>query len=231
MDNAKKAIKFCLEGNWQKAVEYNSILIKEDPKDINALNRLARSWTNLGNLKKARFYYDQVLKIDKYNSIALKNIEKIKQKKKKTNQNGFLSLENAFIEEPGRTKTIKLLRLASPKTILSLDMGQKVNLIPKKKLISVVDEENNYLGIIPDDLSRHLIVLLKGGNEYESFVKSTDKKSLEIFIREIKKDKKFINKPSFPSGKNIPYNSYLDPEKVYEDTPDTSTTEDGEEES
>ncbi|MBU1127202.1 MAG: hypothetical protein ABIH88_01255 [Patescibacteria group bacterium] len=227
MDIEKKAIKFCLEGNWEKAIEYNTLLVNQDPQDINALNRLARSWANFGKVGKARIYYNQVLKYDKYNSIAIKNLEILKNKKAKKKTTFSIS-ENAFIEEPGKTKCVKLTKLASPSILLELNAGEKINIIPKKRLISVTNEKSVYLGSISDDLSRYLISFIKRGNEYEAFVKSVDKKQLEIFIRELKRVKSLQNTPTFPSG-NLLYKSYLPPKKVYSDTPDILTDEEKDE--
>ena len=227
MDIEKKAIKFCLEGNWGKAIEYNTLLINQDPQDINALNRLARSWANLGKVAKARIYYNQVLKYDKYNSIAIKNLGILKNKKTKKKITFSIS-ENAFIEEPGKTKCVKLTKLASPSILLELNAGEKINIIPKKRLISVTNEKSVYLGSISDDLSRYLISFIKQGNEYEAFVKSVDKKQLEIFIRELKRVKSLQNTPTFPSG-NLLYKSYPPPKKVYSDTPDILTDEEKDE--
>ena len=49
-----QAIQTALSGNWEKAIDINKSLIKEDPSDIDALNRLAFAFTILGKTKDAK---------------------------------------------------------------------------------------------------------------------------------------------------------------------------------
>src|SRR3989344_4600825 len=46
-----QAVQTALSGNWEKAIDINKSLIKEDPSDIDALNRLAFAFTILGKTK------------------------------------------------------------------------------------------------------------------------------------------------------------------------------------
>ena len=48
-----KAIQAMLLGDWKNAASLNKTLIKEDPKDIDALNRLAYALTVLGKIPDA----------------------------------------------------------------------------------------------------------------------------------------------------------------------------------
>ncbi len=223
----KQAVQAAIKGSWQKAASLNRQLIKEDPKDIAALNRLARAYWELGKTGDAQKIYRQVLKLDPYNPIATKSLERLVKRKGKPQQKKIGATGNLFLEEPGKTKTIKLIRLASAEVLSDLSTGQSVNLEPKKRAISVITEDKVYLGTIPDDLSSRLIKLINGGNSYQAFVKAVENQQLEIFIREVFRSKRFRNLPSFStSGSN--YISYLSPEAVYEEGPETAAT--GEEE-
>ncbi len=226
-DLEKQAIQAAIKGSWQKAVDLNRQLIKERPKNIAALNRLARAYWELGKINQAQKTYRQVLTIDPYNSIATKNLQRLVKKRKKSKKTVIDYPSNLFLEEPGKTKTIKLIRLASAEVLSELSNGQPVKLEPKKRAISVTSEDKVYLGTVPDDLSLRLIKLIKGGNRYQAFIKAVGRQNLEIFVREIFRSKRFRNLPSFsPSGSG--YLSYLSPESVYEERPETTPT--GEEE-
>ncbi len=222
-DLEKQAVQTATKGAWQKAIQLNRQLIKENPKDIGALNRLARANWELGKTAQAQKTYRQVLKLDPYNSIAAKNLERLVKKRRISQQKKINYPSNLFLEEPGKTKTIKLIRLASAEVLSDLSHGQPVELEPKKRNISVASEDKAYLGTIPDDLSLRLIKFINGGNRYQAFVKAVDRQNLEIFIRETFRSKRFHNLPSFsPSGGS--YLSYLSPKIIYKGRPETTPT-------
>jgi tetratricopeptide (TPR) repeat protein len=226
-DLEKQAVQAAIKGTWQKAIQLNRQIIKEDSKNIGALNRLARAYWELGKVDEAQKSYRQVLKLDPYNSIATKNLQRLVKKRKKGKQKKISLSGNLFLEEPGKTKTIKLIRLASAEVLSELNSGQSVKLEPKKRTISVISEDKVYLGTVPDDLSLRLIKLINGGNRYQAFIKGVDRQHLDIFVREVFRSKRFHNLPSFsPSGST--YISYLSPETIHEERPETAPT--GEEE-
>src|SRR3989338_11401999 len=86
-----QAIQNALTGDWQNAVLVNKSLVKENPADIDALNRLAFAFSILGRIKDAKSTYQKVLKIDSLNPLALRNLKKIEDLKKIKNDNGNVS--------------------------------------------------------------------------------------------------------------------------------------------
>lgn len=198
----KQAIKAAMKRAWDQAIELNQKILETEPKNIAALNRLARAFWEKGNFALAEKTYHQTLAIDRYNPIAKKNLRRLadqektslKSKVKKGEAEGAI-----FLEEPGKTKVVKLVRLASPSVLSELDSADEVLLSPKKYTISITSTDGTYLGTIPDDLSHRLLRFIKGGNQYQAFVKTVDRQNLEIFIRETKRAPKFRNLPSFTS--------------------------------
>ena len=87
--------------------------------------------------------------------------------------------------------------MAEPQKLLTLSPGSIVNLIAKKRGISVVDSYNQYLGALPDDSAHHLQKLISGGNKYQVIIKSVKNNGLSILIREVFRSKKFKNQASF----------------------------------
>lgn len=198
----EQAIKAALNQNWQKAIEINKEIIKEKPQNVAALNRIGRAYWELGRIEEATKSYKKVIKIEPFNPIANKNIKRLgKNKNIKASKNNGIISASIFLEEPGKTKLIKIIRLASPSILSQLDNGDEVFFVIKKRLISVIDDNKNYLGALPEDLSQRLIRLIKGGNQYQVFVKNVDRQLMEIIIREVLRSKKFLNTPSFPQGK------------------------------
>ncbi len=203
------AIEQALKSNWEEAAKINDKIVKLDPQNVPALNRLARAQCCLGQVTKANKTYQKVLELDPYNVIAKKNQEKITKLKGDgqiatfTNGNGTTGdLSAIFVFEPGKTKVINLLNLASPSILAGLNCGDKVTILPKKHSVAIAREDGTYLGALPDDLSFKLIGFISGGNKYEVFVKYATTKSLTIFIREIERSNKFTNQPSFAENHN-----------------------------
>lgn len=200
------AIKYALENNWKLAVVTNEELLIENPNSIESLNRLGFALIKLGKYKKAKEAYKKVLAIDKTNPIATKNLKKLemmsKQKVGKSEepvQEIGMNLQDMFIEEAGKTRTVDLKNLADKKSLSILQPGDKVNLVIKRSKIFIQDGGKKYIGMLPDSVSSRLIKFMKGGNEYSAFIKASDEKNVAVFLKEVKKMKRFQNQPSFSS--------------------------------
>jgi len=200
-----KAIQAMILGDWKKAASLNKELINENPKDIDALNRLAYVFTILGKIQDAKSTYRKVLKIDILNQIAIRNIKKLTEtgpKQIKKSLSLIKGVNNTFLEETGKTKIISLINTAQPKIITLLTTGQPVVIIIKRSKIFVQDQNTQYLGVLPDDIGKRLIKLIRGGNTYIAYVKSATEHNVCIFIRETKRISKYRNQPSFPQTDN-----------------------------
>lgn len=197
----QQAIDAALNSRWEDALKINKKIIKLDPQNVDALNRQAKAYMELGKPNLAKKYYSEVLKIDPYNPIAIKNLKIMKSfKYGNTNSvsvcHGRLS-PSLFLQEPGKTKVVSLLKVAEPQKLSSVFCGMKVEMMIKNRKITITDSDSNYLGVLPDDINHHLLRLYKGGNKYDLFVKSVRVNSLSIIIKEIFRSKKFKNQPSF----------------------------------
>lgn len=201
-----QAIQNALTGDWQNAVLVNKSLVKENPADIDALNRLAFAFSILGRVKDAKNTYQKVLKIDSLNPLALRNLKKIEDLKKIKNDIGNASsaskmhVANMFIEEQGKTKIVELVNVAQPFIINNLRTGQSLSLCVKRLKIFVLDSDNQYIGVLPDNIGKRLIKFIKAGNQYEAYVKSAFNHHTIIFIKEIKRVSRLKDQPSFISS-------------------------------
>lgn len=221
------AIDAALESRWPEALKLNQKIVKVEPENIDALNRLARAFFELGKLPQAKKYYSLALKVDPYNPIAQKNLKIIKTFKKNGKPqavNGQARISSSlFLQEPGKTKVTSLLKVAEPQKLSIIYCGMPVELVIKARGITIVDLSGSYLGVLPDDLSHTLIRLFKGGNKYQALVKSVKVNGLSILIRETFRSKKFKNQPSFldassnpPSPETLPFR-IADVESDYEE--------------
>src|SRR3989344_4882516 len=210
MDNSPKsdnlselAIDAALDCRWEEALKLNKKILKLDPQNVDGLARLARVYLEMGRINLAKRYYLEVIKVDPYNPIALKNLKIIRSFKPNGYQsiihlNGGTKLSaSLFLQEPGKTKIVNLLKVAEPQKLSKAFCGMKVNMIIKNRKITITDEFDNYLGVMPDDINYHLLKLLKGGNKYDLFIKAIKVNGLAVLIKETYRSKKFKNQPSF----------------------------------
>lgn len=207
---AQKAISNALNGNWEEAVDTNLQILKRSSKDIASLNRLARAYTELGEIKKATSITERVIKIDPTNKIALRALEKIKGLKEGETIASAPSDAKVFIEEPGKTKIVPLIHLGDPTIIARLDAGDEVILDCHCHRVQVSTIKNDYIGKLPDDISSRIKQLINLGNKFQAIIKSSDPKEVKVIIRETFKGKKAANIISFSSEK-IDYVSFASP--------------------
>ncbi len=192
-----QAIQTALDGNWQEAILLNKSLVEEDPQDIDALNRLALAYTIVGKIKEAKSTYQKVVSIDPLNPIALRNLKRIKENSfQSLGLNNSKLINNKFLEEPGKTKVVDLVNVAQAKVIENLSSGQSLTLSVKRLKI-FVSEQNQYIGVLPDDIARRLIKFIRGGCTYEAYVKSANAHKVTVFIKETKKASRFKDQLSF----------------------------------
>lgn len=215
-DLSQQAILAALSANWAEALKLNQQLVDLNPKDIDALNRLARAYFELGDYPQSKKHYEMALSLDPYNQIASKFIKRIetcsKRKGVKITQNQGTTDTHGqtyqidydlFIEEPGKTKVVTLLKVAEPQKLSLLAPGSVVLLTTKNRGIAVTDPNGEYLGVLPDDIAHHLVRLIKGGNKYQAFIKAIKINSLVILVREVFRSTRFRNQPSFLEGLNV----------------------------
>lgn len=227
-DAANAAIDAALKNDWDRAIELNSVIIKDAPNDLEALNRLAQAYLQIGKIENAKNTYRQVIKADPYNLIAKKNLKRI--------SDGFTpSLKSPvgtnsvaiFLEEPGKTKTVNLINCAPAQTLTKFSHCDLVNLVVKKHSV-VAQKDGIYLGALPDDLAFRIIRLINLGNRYQAFVKSVDGNNIQIFLQELKRAKRLGNQASFPQGKNLDYQPSIGKKMISGDEPPIELGDDDE---
>lgn len=213
-DLAQKAIAAALSGDWNKAAKINRDILQIDPKNTDALNRLARAYAELGKMVKARKTSNEVIKIDPFDKIARKCLERWKGLKNNDSVRSGATSGDAFIEEPGKTKITPLMHLGASKNLARLDSGDEVKINLHGHRVSITTIDGEYIGKLPDDLGAKIKKLIKMGNEYLILIKSIDPKNIKVFIKETKCSPTLSDVPSFTSEK-IDYISFTPPELVH----------------
>jgi tetratricopeptide (TPR) repeat protein len=211
---AQKAISLAISGKWDIALELNKEIFKKNPNDIDCINRIARAYAELGDLKNARTYAKKAIKLDPFNNIAIKSLDKWRSLKQGDMLKTTVSSAEAFLEEPGKTKIVSLMHVGNSDILAKLDSGDELQINTHGHRITITSSDGKYIGKLPDDLSAHLRNLIKFGNKYKCIVKAINKSDIKVIIRETKKSEKLKDIPSF-SPEKIDYISFTPPELVH----------------
>ncbi len=192
-----QAIKASQERRWLESIELNGNILAQEPNNIGALNRQAFGYLQTTQTTKAKKAYEKVIELERHNSIAQKYLALIKQKVEIVPPSHITHED--FIEEPGKTKSVALQRLADPEVLQRTGSATPCDLVVKNHRVDVKTKEGKvYLGSLPDDIAFRLQKLIQAGNTYSVFVQSTSKKSCVVFIKEQTRGEKVLATPSFP---------------------------------
>lgn len=189
------AINAAKKGDWTTAITLNQEMLDGDPHNVFALNRLGFAYLQLGKLRQAAQIFEDVLKLEKHNLIAQKQLNNIKNK---VISNPQFQAQN-FVEEPSKSKIISLSRLASKQTLENLHVGQELILKPKNRFISVETTDKTYIGSMPENISLRLSQLITTGNKYLCQLHSSSSHHCSVFVKEIFQSPANLHKLSFDS--------------------------------
>ncbi len=200
-DKAKEAIALALESRWEEALALNREIIAEFPRDVEALNRLGKALSELGQYKQAEDAFRQTLEISPANMIARKNIKRLAHLSDRDAQPklGSKVPPQLFIEERGRTATVSLRNLPPGTAHLPMAPGDAVELKADGGRMAVENVQGEYLGEIEPKLGLRLAKLMQGGNRYAAAVTAVDEHSLMIMIKETFQHPSQFGTVSFPA--------------------------------
>ena len=191
-----RAIKAAQEERWIYAQSLNQEILNQYNLNISALNRLGFAYLQDNKTKEAKRTYEQVLELDKANAVAKKYLDILARKQP-------IKLPKAlkhsdFIDEPGKTKSVQLVRLAEPEVISELSIGADCQLQATKTRISV-QCERKYIGSLPDDITQRIQPLIEAGNSYTTKIQSLKNNTVTIFVRELARAGSVAHITSFPT--------------------------------
>jgi hypothetical protein len=203
---SKQAIGLAMEGRWQESIEINKGIIKNFPNDVDSHNRLGKAYMELGEYPLAKEAYEKALKLDQYNTIAKKNLERLAHLAEESPAPRKGSSEKAephlFIEEIGKAGVVNLYQTAPAEMLVKMLAGDKVVLKPQKSSLAVENVKGDYLGLVPARHAQRLVKLMEGGNKYTAAIISSNETSISVIIRETFQDPSQIGRVSFP-GKRL----------------------------
>jgi tetratricopeptide (TPR) repeat protein len=194
-----QAIVLASKNRWQEAVDLNREILDMFPNEVDAYNRLGKALTELGRYAEARDAYARAVKLDPFNGIATKNLQRL----------GKLAAEGAaapppspvdprlFIEESGKTTVTQLTDVRRTDATAKLSAGDHLKLARRGNQVIVTDTADQEIGRIEPKLEQDLIKLLDMGNQYSVFVTAANEQTVHVIIRETHRSAAMGNRPSF----------------------------------
>ncbi|MDA0987650.1 MAG: tetratricopeptide repeat protein [Chloroflexi bacterium] len=200
-DKAKDAIALALASRWEEAVVVNREIVGGFPRDVEALNRLGKALSELGQYREAKDAFGQTLEISPSNNIARKNLQRLAQLNEEAAvpKHGSKATPQLFIEERGKSASISLMKLPADSGHLRMAPGDAVDLQLSGDRLTVESPEGQYLGEIDPKLGRRLAKLIEGGNGYAAAITSVQERSLVVMIKETYQHRSQYGKVSFPN--------------------------------
>ena len=219
-EQAKLAVSLALANRWGEAARVNREILKDEPGDIESLNRLGKALSELGRYPEARGAFERVLGITPSNPIAKKNLERIgafgddapKPQPRKAVAPHF------FIAETGKTGMTTLVDAAPWRLLATLSAGDTVRLEANVHKLAVKTGLGAHIGNVEPRLGLRLLRLIRGGNQYEAAVASLGDAQVRLIIREAFQHPDQAGKLSFPARAHDDFRPYFwDASNLYGD--------------
>ena len=222
-----------MSNQWQQAIDTNRQLIDEFAPDVEAWNRLGKAYAQLGRISDAREAYEESLKIDGSNTIALRNTQRLAALK---DEPIVVQSEDAahadpafFIEETGKTVRADIFSDA-PKTRLALvTAGDMLGMRREGDVMVVTTYGGERLGPLDAKLSSRLAELQGGGNQYAIAAIAADarRRELRVLVRELRQSPQMAGRVSFPPETSSPTRAYIRGSTLIHESRDDEDDESG----
>ena len=185
-EQARTAVRLAMNGEWAEAAQLNREILEAAPDNVEAMNRLGKALTELGEPGRALDAFRRALALSPGNPIAAKNVERLLAESntpqpRSCNGAGSTLKPRMFIAESGKSADVTLLA----STGLNPSPGTPVTLEANGSTLGVMAPDNSCLGLVPSNMARRLLCLMSGGNRYEGAVSGTANGAVRVVLREV----------------------------------------------
>ena len=205
---SKQAVALAMEGRWQEVVTANKLLLESFPDDIDAFNRLGRAYMELGQYKLAKGAYESAIKLDPYNAIAQKNLNRLvllRGSPVAAEARAQKVVPQTFIKEVGKAGVVNLISLARPEVLAKLVTGAALSVRIDGSKLLVDNGAGEYVGQVDPRHGQRLVKLMEGGNKYSAAVVSAAAEgNVSVIINETYQDPSQAGRLSFPQREGEP---------------------------
>ena len=198
---ADQAVAAALESDWTRASDLNAKILEAAPDDIEARNRMGRALLEQGKLEEAKASFAEVLKVEPYNSIAIRGSQRIGQLLEhhtKPTVTTSRTQPRLFIEDMGKTGILRMINPAPPHILARYSAGAECQLKEQEGLLALHARDGELLGFLEPKVGRRLIDLIRTGNQYVAAIVSNDQQNARVAIREVLQSVENSSRISFP---------------------------------
>lgn len=231
----EQAVKLAVGGRWDDAVNVNREFIRMFGEESEALNRLGKALTELGQITNARAAYERATELDPTNTIARRNLDKMAGMQDSAAAAAQASQVDTrlFVEETGKA-TVANLQALDPDRKNSIDAGDLVELKIEGSAVNVQTREGGYVGMVEPKVGMRLARMMSAGNQYSAAIVSVSP-GIRVMIREIYQHPSMVGRVSFPQARATDFRGFTrrgllrgqeDPDLVDEDGNDEDETDD-----
>jgi hypothetical protein len=202
-DLGREAVNLALKGEWERATEVNKAILEMFTEDVEAMNRLAKAFTEMGHYGDAKAVLDRVCEVAPFNNIAKKNRARLGQmsvspkvSKPKGRATGAPQL---FIEESGKSATTVLRKIPGRPVAPHVSPGDPVALEHENNTMNVYYGDSEFIGQVEPKMGKRLIQLMEGGNTYAAAIIGVNDQGISVIIRETFRHRSLQNVCFFPN--------------------------------
>ena len=201
-----QAVKLAVNSRWQEAANVNREYLNRFGDEAEALNRLGKSLTELGQITEARECYGKSLEADPSNTIARRNLDRLAGMADSAGAAPSQLDTRLFVEETG-TATVAKLQATDSKATADLDAGDIVALQVQGNAVNVLTVSGQYVGMVEPRIGLRLSKMMDAGNRYAAAMVTTSGEP-KVILRETFRHQSMIDKVSFPQGRSTDVRAY-----------------------
>ncbi len=212
-DLGREAVSLALKGEWERATEVNKAILELFTEDVEAMNRMAKAFIELGHYADAKAVLDRVCEVAPYNNIAKKNRARLEQMGANPSANKQIrkatGAPQLFIEESGKLATTVLRKVPSRRIASHVSPGDPVTLQQENNAMNVYYGDAEFVGQVEPKMGKRLIQLIQGGNTYAAAIIGVNDEGISVIIREMFRHRSLQNVCSFPTKSKDDNRVYL----------------------
>jgi tetratricopeptide (TPR) repeat protein len=203
-----QAVKLAVNSRWLEAANINRDFLRIFGDEPEALNRLGKALSELGQISEARDVYGRALDMEPTNTIARRNLDRLATM---TDSAGAALAPSQldtrlFVEETG-TATVARLQATKEDVASLLDPGDLVSLEVQGNAVNVLTTTGQYIGMIEPRVGLRLSKMMTAGNKYSAAMVTTSGEP-RVILRETFKHASMINTVSFPQSRASDVRAY-----------------------
>ncbi len=204
----EQAVRLAVSSRWDEAVNVNRDLLRLFGDDADALNRLGKALSEVGQVTEARKAYGRSIELDPTNTIARRNLDRLAAAKDTVlaSQPASQLDTRLFVEESGKA-TVTTLQAVDLEHSAGLDPGDVVDLQVQGNAVNVVNTSGDYIGMVEPRIGLRMARMMTAGNLYNAAL-VTATGSLKVMLRETFQHPSQIGRVSFPQSRTTDVRGY-----------------------